>query len=155
MNKFLSTFAYKLIYIFRINDSTHSGLLKIGEATCVTSKPIEELTPNCKDLNIAAKNRINQYTTTAGIAYELLYTELAIHTITKKGKSEVKAFSDHDVHKVLERSNIKRHFFDTQQKANEWFKTDLETAKKAILAVKQCRSSLYQNEITDEHNPIT
>ena len=81
MNNFISTFAYKLIYVFRINDDTHKGLLKIGEATCITDKSFDELLPNCKELNLSAKNRINQYTTTAGITYDLLYTEIAVHGI--------------------------------------------------------------------------
>ena len=78
MKSFKSTFEYKLIYVFRINDAAHKDLLKIGEATCNTDKTPSELFPNCKELNVAAKNRINQYTTTAGIVYELLYTEIAV-----------------------------------------------------------------------------
>ena len=77
-NKFTSTFSYKLIYIFRINDEIHSGKLKIGEATVHTNKSLLELQPNSEELNEAAKNRINSYTSTAGIKYELLYTELAV-----------------------------------------------------------------------------
>ena len=154
MNKFISTFSYKLIYIFRINDKNHNGLLKIGEATCTTDKTPDELFPNCKELNASAKARINQYTTTAGVEYELLHTELAIRTIVKSGKQKIEAFSDHQVHSVLLRSDIKKHIFDTQNKANEWFRTDLETAKRAINAVKANRASLYANEITEDRNPI-
>lgn len=154
MKSFISTFAYRLIYVFRINDNIHKGLLKVGEATCITNKNIEELLPNCKELNNSAKNRINQYTTTAGISYDLLHTELAVLSVSKNGKTQIKAFSDHDVHKVLERSEIKRHYFDTQKKANEWFVTDLETVKKAILAVKQGRSSLLSSEISQDKSPI-
>ena len=154
MNTFKSTFEYKLIYVFRINDSQHKDLLKIGEATCCTNKTPGELFPNCKELNAAAKNRINQYTTTAGIVYELLHTEIAIYEENKNGVLQTKAFNDHNVHKVLERSGIKRHYFDTQNKANEWFKVDLETAKKAIAAVKQGRASLTSSEITEGRSPI-
>ena len=67
-------------------------------------------------------------------------------------KSEL--ISDHDVHKVLERTGIKRHYFDTQNKANEWFKVDLETAKKAISAVKEGRSSLLSSEVSEGRSPI-
>ena len=154
MNSFETTFEYKLIYVFRINDKAHEGLLKIGEATCHTDKNPDELVPNCNVLNVAAKKRINQYTTTAGIVYELLYTELARHTVIKKGKNRLEAFSDHDVHKVLERTGIKRHYFDAQNKANEWFKVDLETAKKAINAVKEGRSSLLSSEVSEGKSPI-
>lgn len=151
MNNFNQTFSYKLIYVFRINDNKHNGLLKVGEATCTTTTSPENLLPNCKELNLAAKKRINQYTQTAGIEYELLYTELAIK---KNQKSKVVAFSDHDVHKVFERSNIKKHIFDTQNKANEWYQTNLETVKNAICAVKANRQSLLSNEITTTHDPI-
>ena len=154
MKIFKSTFTNKLIYVFRINDKAHEGLLKIGEATINSEKKPEELIPNCNALNSAAKQRINQYTGTAGIAYDLLYTELAMHTVTEDGISKVKAFSDRDVHNVLERTGIKRHYFDTQHKANEWFKVDLETAKKAITAVKKGRSSLLSSEVSKGQDPI-
>ena len=154
MNSFQSTFEYKLIYVFRINDEAHKGLLKIGEATCNTDKAPTDLIPNCHELNVAAKFRINQYTTTAGIAYDLLYTELAQKTVTSGDKVKTLAFRDHDVHDVLKRSGIKNHYFDTERKANEWFRVDLETAKKAIAAVKENRSSLLSSEISEGRNPI-
>ena len=105
-------------------------------------------------MNTAAKKRINQYTTTAGIVYELLHTELAVCTALRNGINSVVAFSDHDVHRVLERTGIKRHYFDTQNKANEWFKVDLETAKKAISAVKEGRASLLSSEVSEGRSPI-
>ena len=154
MNSFEKTFEYKLIYVFRINDKAHEGLLKIGEATCNTDKDPNEIAPNSNLLNTAAKKRINQYTTTAGIVYELLHTELAVCTALRNGINSVMAFSDHDVHRVLERTGIKRHYFDTQNKANEWFKVDLETAKKAINAVKEGRSSLLSSEVSEGKSPI-
>lgn len=67
----------KLIYVFRINDAEHQGCLKVGEATCHEDNALG-LLPNCRALNQAARERINQYTQTAGIAYELLYTELTL-----------------------------------------------------------------------------
>lgn len=154
MTFFETTFAYKLIYIFRINDDAHKNLLKIGEATCFTEEQPAKLLPNCNRLNVAAKNRINEYTQTAGIKYELLHSELAMRRVVKDGKSLIEAFRDHDVHQVLIRSGIKRHFFDTEHKANEWFGVDLETAKKAISAVKEGRSSLLSSEITESKSPI-
>ncbi len=150
MTKFQSTFEYKLIYVFRINDKTHSGLLKIGDATVHTNKSIEELAPNCHDLNQAAKARINMYTVTAGIEYDLLHTELAIY----KTKGEIKAFRDKKVHDVLMRSGIKRHMFNMESKGQEWFETDLETAKKAITAVKKGQQSLNPNDVTVDKSPI-
>ncbi len=150
MTKFQSTFEYKLIYVFRINDKTHSGLLKIGDATVHTNKNIEGLAPNCHDLNQAAKARINMYTVTAGIEYDLLHTELAIY----KTKGEIKVFRDKKVHDVLMRSGIKRHMFNMESKGQEWFETDLETAKKAIIAVKNGQQSLNPNDVTVDKSPI-
>ncbi|MFA6712695.1 MAG: DEAD/DEAH box helicase family protein, partial [Bacteroidales bacterium] len=150
-NKFISTFDYKLIYIFRINDEAHKGLLKIGDATLRTNKTCEELLPSCRELNQAAKERINQYTGTAGISYELLHAEIVIY-MDEQGK--IKVARDYKVHEVLLRSGIKHNYFDTEHKQNEWFRTDLETAKKALQAVKDGRKSLNQTEISTDKNPI-
>lgn len=147
--KFTSSLKLKLIYVFRINDTAHKGCLKIGEATADNSN-IWGLEPNSKVLNEAAKKRINQYTQTAGISYDLLYTEVTIYT----EKGTLKSFSDAEVHQVLIRSGIKRKVFDTKNKANEWFETDLETVKNAIKAVKEGRQSLKQIEKSVEKNPV-
>jgi len=147
--KFTSALLPKLIYVFRINDAEHKGCLKIGEATTDTEN-IWGLGPNSKPLNEAAKKRINQYTQTAGISYDLLYTELSVFIKNKT----FNAFSDAEVHNVLTRSGIKRKSFDTQHKANEWFVTDLETVKNAIKAVKEGKQSLGAHQITEDKNPI-
>lgn len=154
MSGFKSTFEYKLIYVFRINDDAHKGLLKIGDATVHTNKSATELFPNCKELNAAAKARIDSYTKTASIAYELLHTELAVYTVSKKGVTTVKAFRDKDVHRVLLRSGIKRHSFNIENEGVEWFKTDLSTAVNAIKAVKEGKSSLNSTDISSDLSPI-
>lgn len=152
IKKFQSTFEYKLIYIFRINDRAHEGCLKIGDATVHTERDWNELSPNSHDLNFSARKRIDEYTSTAGITYDLLYTEIAVYVDRCNGK--LKSFRDHKVHDVLIRSGIKRKFFDTQKKQNEWFVTDLETAKKAIQAVKDGKAALDSSSITKDKNPI-
>lgn len=139
----------KLIYAFRINDDAHKGCLKVGEAS-FDNDDIFGLAPNSKVLNEAAKKRINQYTQTAGITYELLYTELAIYS----SNNATYAFNDKEVHNVLERSGIKKKTFDIEHKANEWFITDLETVKQAISAVKKGKESLSSAEISHSRNPI-
>lgn len=146
--RFTSSLKLKLIYVFRINDATHRGCLKIGEATC-EDENVFGLSPNSKALNEAARKRINQYTQTAGIAYDLLYTELTVYN-----RGGLRSFNDKEVHNVLERSGIKKKVFDTVNKANEWFITDLETVKRAIVAVKEGRNSLSSAEVTREHSPI-
>ena len=147
--KFTTALKLKLIYVFRINDAEHKGCLKIGEATSDTEN-IWGLEPNSKALNEAAKKRINQYTQTAGICYDLLYTEVSVYA----QKGNICGFSDAEVHNVLIRSGIKRKTFDTQNKANEWFVTDLETVKNAIKAVKEGRDSLGAHLISTDKTPI-
>ena len=147
--KFTSSLKPKLIYVFRINDTAHLGCLKVGEAT-VDTDDLFGLQPNSKILNQAAKARIKQYTQTAGISYDLLYTESTIYIDNKT----IKSFNDSEVHSALTRSGIERKVFDTQNKANEWFITDLETVKKAITAVKQGKSSLNPSEISTNQSPI-
>jgi len=147
--KYFSSLKLKLIYVFRINDDEHKGCLKIGEATS-DNQDLSGLVTNSNALNQAAKKRIDQYTQTAGIAYDLLHTELTIYN-DKRG---LKSFSDHEVHNVLSRSGIKKKTFDSKNKSNEWFVTDLETVKKAIAAVKEGKDSLHASEITETQSPI-
>lgn len=147
---FKQAFRQQLIYVYRINDKEHEGILKIGEASCNTNLTYADLPPCCTELNEAAKGRIRQQTQTAGIAFELLYTEVAAYK--KDGKIE--GFHDKDVHSVLMRSGIQRKVFDMEHNANEWFYTDLETAKKAIATVKEGRSSLSASEISQDKSPV-
>lgn len=147
--KFTSALKFELIYVFRINDEAHEGCLKVGKAS-LDIQDISDIEPNCRVLNQAAKKRINQYTQTAGILYDLLHTELAVYN----NDNDLKAFKDHDVHHILSRSGIKKETFDIQNKANEWFRTDLETVKKAIKAVKEEKGSLQPGEISEDQSPV-
>lgn len=140
---FSDTFEYKLIYVLRIHYDTHKGLLKIGEATLKTDLPICKLTPNCSELNKAAKHRINQYTGTAGIKTELLYTELAVKEVKKEdGTSKLVSFKDHDVHDVLKKSGNFPQKPKGSETGIEWYKVDLSRAKSAIKAVKEGKENL-------------
>lgn len=147
--QFESSLKPKLIYVFRINDAAHKGCLKVGEATCNTDN-VFGLVPGCKALNQAARERINQYTQTAGIVYELLYTELTLFVKDKR----ICSFNDKEVHRVLERSGISRKTFMVDGHPNEWFVTDLETVKRAIAAVKAGKASLTAAEISTDRSPI-
>ena len=138
--EYFSNLKAKLIYIFRIPDAVHADCVKIGETTFEDGDIT--LPPNSSLLNKAAKNRIDQYTKTAGIYYELLHTEIAI--FVKNGK--LAAINDKEIHDVLLRSGIKRKEFPHVNGANEWFVCDLETAKKAIAAVKEGRKALQGHE---------
>ena len=106
---FGTAFEYKLIYVFAINDEAHKGLLKIGDTTIQSDASIDALFPNCKALNQAALSRIKQYTNTAGVSTQLLHTELAVRLVKgKDGQQVLKAFRDHDVHRVLENRSEER-----------------------------------------------
>lgn len=145
---FDSTLKPKLIYVFRINDTNHAGCLKIGEATLPDGSDFGGFAPCSHALNQAAKKRIDQYTRTAGISYELLYTEVTLYF----GGGTVKSFNDKAVHEVLLRSGIRRR--TNAGWGSEWFETDLETVKNAIKAVKEGRESLTGTEKSVIHDPI-
>ena len=126
----------KFIYVQTVNNengqlAAYEGAQKVGEGT-VSSDDIEaDWTANSEFLRKIAPKRIKQYMTTAGLHFDLGWVELAYKKSTKTW------FRDHDVHEVLKRSGIKH---PKELAGNEWFKTDLETAKEAIKAVKDGRS---------------
>ena len=140
--QYYSTLKAKLIYIFTIPDAAHQGCVKIGEAT-LDEATDSTLLPNCKELNAAARKRIDQYTKTAGIAYQLKHTELtlAIHGGT------ITTFNDKQVHEILLRSGIKRHDFSQKHQGREWFECSVETALAAIKAAKEGRFSIRAEEM--------
>lgn len=141
------TFAYKLIYVMTIPDEDHKGLLKIGEATLASFAGESQLPPNCEPLNAAAHKRIKEYTHTAMVRYELLYTELAIrHIVLDDGSQMLKPFSDNDIQRIVKRAGFFcKTFYDTGNES-EWFAVDLETVKNAIKAFKEGRSHLSPSE---------
>lgn len=147
MATFESSLKPRLIYVFAIADKQHEGSLKIGETTL--GDDIEEafIAPNSEILNQAAKARIDQYTKTAGISYELLHTELTLYI--QGGR--ICSFNDKQVHNVLERSGVKRKEFAG---ATEWYSCDLVTVKLAIAAIKEGKESLRTGEVTHAYNPI-
>lgn len=130
MATFESTLKSKLIYVFAINDERHNDCLKIGETT-IDEDDGTNLFNNSEALREAANRRIRQYTKTAGIAYQLLHTEISI--FMRSGM--IMTFNDKQVHHVLERSGIKKKEFADVKGADEWYCCDLETIKKAIQAI--------------------
>ena len=147
MATFESSLKPRLIYVFAIADKQHEGSLKIGETTLGDDTGDTLAAPNSDVLNQAAKARIDQYTKTAGISYELLHTELTFYI---RG-GHICSFNDKQVHNVLERSGVKRKEF---KGATEWYSCDLETVKRAITAIKEGKESLGAGEVTHTENPI-
>lgn len=142
MERFEQTLAYKLIYVFSMPYDDHKGLLKVGEATLKSNKRPNDILPNSRDLNQAAHARIKQEVGTASVRYILLHTELAVRTVG----NYLAAFSDKDVQKVLMNSGI--HKVQPNGKTGaEWFATNIETAKAAIKALKEGKSSLSSADI--------
>lgn len=154
ISKFDSAFSYMLIYVFAIFDEKHKGCLKIGKSTIKLeddSQYASLLNANSSLLNKSAKGRIDSYTKTAGITYSLLHTELAERKVRRGATIHLEYFEDHLVHNVLKNSGIKNVPLEGSK---EWFKTDLDTVKNAIKAVKEGRDSLTGAEISLDHIPI-
>jgi len=140
---FQTTAERKLIYIQTADNSNglwpaYRGLEKIGD-TKIDSIEMDNR-PNSDDLRKAANHRIRQYMETAGVPHKLQWAELAFR------KKDKQWFRDQDVHEVLRRSGIKKKDIVEGQ---EWFEVDVDTAKKAIQAVKDGRKSLDFPEETN------
>lgn len=126
----------KLIYVQTADNKNgmwpaYNGLEKIGDAS-IDGYEMDNR-PNSQDLRRVAERRINEYMKTAGVPYKLQWSELAYR------KKDHTWFRDYDVHDVLERSGVKKTAITT---GNEWYETDLTTAKRAIQAVKEGRRAL-------------
>lgn len=134
-----TTDSRKVIYVQTADNKdgnwpAYIGLEKIGDAT--TDDLETDNTPNSKDLRKVAERRINEYMRTAGVPHKLQWAELAYR------KTDHTWFRDYDVHDVLDRSHIEK---TEVTEGNEWYKTDVETAKRAIKAVKEGKKSLDLN----------
>lgn len=139
-----STATRKFIYIQTVKNenglfNAYDGSHKIGEGSISEDDLEADWSPNSDFLREAAPRRIKQYMTTSGLPYTLGWVELAYKKSTKTW------FHDKDVHKVLTRSGINHSKY---LEGNEWFETDLETAKQAIKAVKEGRE--YLQNIIEE-----
>lgn len=132
----------KFIYVQTVNNESgkfaaFEGAQKIGEGTVASDDIEADWTPNSDFLRSVAPKRIKQYMTTSGLPFELGWVELAYKKSTKSW------FHDHEVHEVLRRSGISH---PKHLEGNEWFETDLETAKEAIKAVKDGRSFISETQ---------
>lgn len=133
-----STATRKFIYIQTVKNenglfNAYDGSQKIGEGSIPEEDLEADWSPNSDFLREEAPKRIKQYMTTSGLPYTLGWVELAYQKSTKTW------FHDKDVHRVLTRSGINHSKYLA---GNEWFETDLETAKAAIKAVKEGRDYL-------------
>lgn len=109
----------------------YAGSEKVGETT-IDDFDID-MKKNSDDLRAIASHRISQYMKTAGLHFNVDWAQAAYSPKNKRW------FSDHDVHDVLIRSGIKHN---KNLNGNEWFKTNVETVKQAIEAVKNGQSAI-------------
>ena len=148
MQLYNATVSHRLIYVFTIPDQKHEGCLKIGETGLESGLSHHQLPPNCEELNQAARDRIDEYTKTALIDYELLHTELARRYVQfEDGTEDWTLFRDDDVHNVLYASGYAALKFASGNRDSEWFRVGLPLAKLAIQAVKEGRRALTAEEI--------
>lgn len=148
MAAFTSALKSRVIYVFGIADELHRGCLKIGETTL--REDIDYIPkPGSEILNKAASDRIEEYTRTCGVSFQLLYTEM---TMFMSG-GRFGSFNDKQVHEILDRSGVARKVFKDVN-AREWYCCDLETVKKAISAAKKGLSSLNPGDVTQGQTPI-
>ncbi len=150
---FKEAFDYRVIYVYTEENEDHRGLVKIGDTKVETELTIDMLPPNCKTLNQAAMKRIKRYTNTGGHTPKLLHTELAIKTVKdESGNISIKKFRDYQVQAVLKNSGISNVLIG-ESTGQEWFPIDVDTARKAIEAVKKNYSNLSNSEVS-ERMPI-
>ena len=140
----ISTYAYPVIYVYRIDDERHKDMLKVG-MTSIEAESADLLDADCEVLRKKAIQRINQQTGTASIDYELLYAELAVF---KENDAQYE-FKDYDVREVLANSGYANAGLTNNNgaEAHEWVRvSDVDIVKKAIAAVKERRLSLSPND---------
>lgn len=155
MNSYSATLTYIVIYVFAIHDEKHKDILKIGKTSFDSHLSRNQLTPNCEELNRAAKNRIDNETKTALVEYELLHTELAIKDVVMAdGTKQETTFTDKIVHKVLYNSGFKSVKFMESGRESEWFYVDLKTAVKAIQTVKNGKSIIIEDNTSENNSEI-
>ena len=140
----------RLVYIQTADNSSgnwqvYDGARKVGKAS-IEEDFNNDLRPNSDYLRDRADKRIKQYMKTGGVPYVVEWAELGYSPVTKRW------FGDEAVHDVLERSGIKHA---EGLEGNEWYTVDLETAKKAIQAVKDGKSAIeLDNQVPKQQKPI-
>lgn len=133
----LQTSQFNIIYV--IERDAIKGALKIGK-TSFQAYDATKYPPNSYELIEATKNRLKDLATYAVTDYKILHTEIGWF-IDSKGMQ--RRFDDIAVHDVLINSHYTRRIISSGNiDAKEWFEVDLDTAKKAIAAVKEEKETI-------------
>lgn len=140
---------YKLIYCAVIDDEKHAGMIKIGDAEFVPTKPLDQYVPNESALEKAALARIKGWSGTAAAGAKLLYCETLIRYNEKTQNNET--YRDKEVHKVLIQAGFYSTTFELDtDSGTEWFPVELDTVKAAIKATKEYRDYLDTSELPEK-----
>lgn len=140
---------YKLIYCAVIDDEKHAGMIKVGDAEFVPTKPLDQYVPNESALEKAALARIKGWSGTAAAGARLLYCETLIRYNEKTQNNET--YRDKEVHKVLIQAGFYSMTFELDtDSGTEWFPVELDTVKAAIKATKEYRDYLDTSELPEK-----
>lgn len=129
----ISAFEEKVIYVYKHLDVvSHEGWLKVGQT---------------KKSNIIGEGhnlRIIDQHEASNVAYEVLYTTNAV-------THDNKIFSDHDIHRELQRYGIEREYTQNPRtnRKSEWFKADIDTVIEVIDRYKSKAQVNSDGVITD------
>lgn len=140
-----------IVYAWSCPYDDHKGMLKVGQTGRYYPKLDEDISDDSESLRAAAKVRILEDTKTAGIKFNIEYVTLFRYEILDEEGSLPNI--DDMVRKVLTNSGFEKAVFE-HDAGREWVKCDVNAVKVAVRAVKENRTALHTEEISDiKHAP--
>lgn len=140
-----------IVYAWSCPYDDHKGMLKVGQTGRYYPKLDEDISDVSESLRAAAKVRILEDTKTAGIKFNIEYVTLFRYEILDEEGSLPNI--DDMVRKVLTNSGFEKAVFE-HDAGREWVKCDVNAVKVAVRAVKENRTALHTEEISDiKHAP--
>lgn len=140
-----------IVYAWSCPYDDHKGMLKVGQTGRYYPRLDEDISDDSESLRTAAKVRILEDTKTAGIKFNIEYVTLFRYEILDE-EGPLPNIDDM-VRKVLTNSGFEKAGFE-HEAGREWVKCDVNAVKVAVRAVKENRTALYPEEISDiKHAP--
>jgi len=140
-----------IVYAWSCPYDDHKGMLKVGQTERYYPKLDEDISDDSESLRAAAKVRILEDTKTAGIKFNIEYVTLFRYEILDEEGSLPNI--DDMVRRVLTNSGFEKAGFE-HEAGREWVMCDVNAVKVAVRAVKENRTALYTEEISDiKHAP--